>query len=107
MTENEYSLTLRDKIIIALRLVYDPEIPVNIYELGLVYEINIDDSKNVEIVMTLTAPNCPEAEMIPVHVEEAVRQVHEVNDVTVRIVFEPQWTMENMSDEAKLELGLL
>ena len=98
---------LKDRIIQRLKTIHDPEIPLNIYELGLIYEIDIDDNNDVLIVMTLTAPNCPVAESLPLEVEEAVKQTEGVNNVQVQITFEPAWSMDKLSDEAKLELGFL
>lgn len=94
-------------IIEALRTVYDPEIPVNIYDLGLIYEAKIDDDYFVDVSMTLTAPGCPVAETFPGFVENAVKGVVGVSDARVELTFDPPWTMDNMSDEAKLELGML
>lgn len=91
----------------ALRTVYDPEIPVNIVDLGLVYEVNIEDEGKVEIVMTLTAPGCPVAGDIVADVENKLRAVDGVNEVKVDLVFNPPWTQDMMTDEAKLELGFL
>tara|TARA_B100000965_G_C19273486_1_gene618324 strand:+ start:227 stop:550 length:324 start_codon:yes stop_codon:yes gene_type:complete len=87
--------------------IYDPEIPVNIYALGLIYDVEVSDECDVKITMTLTSPNCPVAETLPVEIEEKVRAINEVNQVKVDITFEPVWTKEMMSDEAKLELGML
>ena len=87
--------------------IYDPEIPVNIYALGLIYDVEVSDECDVKITMTLTSPNCPVAETLPVEIEEKVRVINEVNQVKVDITFEPVWTKEMMSDEAKLELGML
>jgi FeS assembly SUF system protein len=98
---------LKEKIVQALKLVYDPEIPVDVYELGLIYEINIFPINNVFILMTLTSPACPAAEMIPGDVEAKVKAIPEVNDVTVEITFDPPYTQDMMSEVAKLELGLL
>ena len=98
---------LKDKVIQALKMVYDPEIPVDVYELGLIYEINIFPINNVFILMTLTSPACPAAEMIPGDVEAKVKAIPEVNDVTVEITFDPPYTQDMMSEVAKLELGLL
>ncbi len=98
---------LKDRIIQRLKTIHDPEIPLNIYELGLIYDIDINDDKDVLIVMTLTAPNCPVAESLPLEVEEAVRQTEGVNNVQVQLTFEPAWSMDKLSDEAKLELGFL
>jgi FeS assembly SUF system protein len=100
-------LTLRDKIEDALRTVHDPEIPVNIMELGLVYEIKIDDGGKVKITMTLTAPACPVAGEIIMEVESKVRAIEGITDVHVHLTFDPQWTRDMMSEEAKLELGFL
>lgn len=107
MSNNLYKIELENKIIAGLQTVFDPEIPVNIYELGLIYGIHIDDDNNVTIEMTLTAPNCPEAENIPVWVENALLLIEGVNKVVVKIVFDPPWTIANLSEEAKLDLGLL
>ncbi|MEG1585585.1 MAG: iron-sulfur cluster assembly protein [Bacteroidales bacterium] len=100
-------LALEEKIVEMLRLVFDPEIPVNIYELGLVYEIDIDDEKNVKIKMTLTAPNCPAADFILEDVRMKVESIDEVKSVDIDLVFEPEWDKDMMSEEAKLELGFL
>jgi FeS assembly SUF system protein len=97
---------LRDRIVEALRTVYDPEIPVNIYELGLVYDINIDAENNVGIRMTLTAPNCPVAGSLPGEVEHRVREVKGVQDVKVELVFDPPWDRDRMSQAALIQLGL-
>ncbi len=98
---------LHDQITAAIKQVYDPEIPVDIYELGLIYEINIDPDNNVQVVMTLTSPNCPAAQEIPVTVRRAVGRVPQVKDVEVDIVFDPPWTPEKMSDVAKITLGMM
>ena len=87
--------------------IYDPEVPVNIDELGLIYDIQVSDEGDVEIEMTLTSPNCPVAETLPVEVEEKVKIVEEVRNVKVNITFDPPWTKDMMSEEAKLELGML
>ena len=94
-------------IIDALRTVYDPEIPVNIYDLGLIYGFKVDDNYFVDVSMTLTAPGCPVAETFPGFVENAVKSVVGVSDARVELTFEPPWTMANMSEEAKLELGMI
>lgn len=99
--------TLQDKIIAAVKTVYDPEIPVNIYDLGLIYKIEINDDNDVHIDMTLTAPACPVADILPGQVATVVRQIDEVNEVKVDLVFDPPWTMERMSEEAKLLLDML
>ncbi len=98
---------LEQFIIEVLRNIYDPEIPVNIYELGLIYEINIDDDFNVKILMTLTTPNCPVAESMPAEVRESVAEIPEVKSADLKLTFEPPWDKEMLTDEAKLELGLL
>ncbi len=96
-----------EKIIKVIKTIYDPEIPVDIYELGLIYDIMINENFDVKIIMTLTSPNCPVAETLPVDVEEKVKTVDGVKSATVEITFEPAWNKELMSDEAKLELGML
>tara|TARA_B100000614_G_C14361149_1_gene417260 strand:- start:387 stop:710 length:324 start_codon:yes stop_codon:yes gene_type:complete len=96
-----------EKIIKVIKTIYDPEIPVDIYELGLIYDIMINENFDVKIIMTLTSPNCPVAETLPVDVEEKVKTVNGVKSATVEITFEPAWDKELMSDEAKLELGML
>lgn len=98
---------LEEKVIEALKNCYDPEIPVNIFELGLIYEIGIDDEANVEMKTTLTSPACPVAGSLPGEVESRVRNIPEVNDVKVKLVWNPPWDKDMMSDAAKLELGLL
>lgn len=98
---------LQDRIIQVLKTIHDPEIPVDIYELGLIYSIDIDDNNDVLIVMTLTAPNCPVADNLPLEVEEAVKRTKGVNNVQIQLTFEPAWSPEKISDEAKLALGLL
>ena len=95
------------KILEALKTVYDPEIPVNVYDLGLIYEIDIDDYDNVDITMTLTAPNCPMADSIMRDVKEKVSEIEEINKVTVNLTFDPPWDKTMMSEQAKLELGFL
>ncbi len=90
-----------------LKTVYDPEIPVNVYDLGLIYEVEVDDDKNVTITMTLTAPNCPAADFILEDVRYKVESIREVNNVIVNLTFEPQWNKDMLSEEAKLELGFL
>lgn len=98
---------ITDDIVDALRTVYDPEIPVNIFELGLIYKIDLEDNGDVRIEMTLTAPGCPVAGEMPGWVQNAVAEVDGVGDVKVALVFDPPWTPAKMSDEAKLELGML
>jgi FeS assembly SUF system protein len=98
---------LGEKIVIVLKTIYDPEIPVDIYELGLIYDVLVNEENEVKILMTLTSPNCPVAETLPVEVEEKVKSLDMVKDAEVEITFDPPWTQDLMSEEAKLELGLL
>jgi FeS assembly SUF system protein len=98
---------LENTIVDVLKSIYDPEIPVDVYELGLIYEVKIDKEKNVEIQMTLTSPNCPVAESMPKEVEDKVAEISDVKSAKVNIVFDPPWDKEMMSEEAKLELGFL
>jgi len=97
---------LHDQVIDVLRTVYDPEIPVNIHEMGLVYEVKVDDGANVHILMTLTSPMCPVAESLPPEVEEKVAAIEGVAKATVEITWDPPWDPEMMSEAAKLELGM-
>ncbi|MBN2663744.1 MAG: DUF59 domain-containing protein [Bacteroidales bacterium] len=94
-------------IIAALKEVYDPEIPVNVYDLGLIYKIDIDNENNVELTMTLTAPNCPIADQIIEEVKQSIENIPETEKVVINLVFDPPWGMDMMSDEAKLQLGYL
>ena len=103
----EQSSALGSQIVAVLKTIYDPEIPVDIYELGLIYDVFVNEDYDVKILMTLTSPNCPVAESLPVEVEEKVGTVDLVKEVTVEITFDPPWTQELMSEEAKLELGML
>lgn len=98
---------LKKNIIDALKTIYDPEIPVDVYELGLIYEVNIDDTQHVEVVMTLTSPNCPVAGSLPQEVQDKVASVEGVAGAHVELVFEPAWDKSFMSEEAMLELGFL
>jgi FeS assembly SUF system protein len=98
---------LKEKVIERLKEIFDPEIPVNIYELGLIYEINILPINNVQIVMTLTSPACPAAQTIPVEVDQKVRTIEGVNDVHVAVTWNPPWDKSMMSEAAQLELGFL
>lgn len=107
MAEEKNELSLRDKVVEAIKTVYDPEIPVDVYELGLIYEINVYPIDNVFILMTLTSPACPAAEVIPEEIERRVKGVEGINDVKVEITFDPPYTQEMMSEAAKLELGFL
>ncbi len=104
--DNEF-LPMEEAIVAMLKTVYDPEIPVNVYDLGLIYLIEVDDEKNVLIEMTLTAPNCPAADFIVEDVRMKVESVDGVNNVEINLVFEPEWNKDLMSEEAKLELGFL
>ncbi|MFA9211567.1 MAG: hypothetical protein RLZZ493_963 [Bacteroidota bacterium] len=98
---------LEDKIVAMLKTIYDPEIPVDIFELGLIYEVKVSDAGHVDIDMTLTSPNCPVAESMPNDVKEKVCSIEGVNSAEVHIVFDPPWDKDMMSEEAKLELGFL
>ena len=100
-------LNLEEQIVKMLKTVYDPEIPVNIYDLGLIYGVDVDDDNNATITMTLTAPGCPLADFILEDVKMKIESVPEINNVEVKLVFEPQWRPDLMSEEAKLELGFL
>ena len=108
--EHKDQLTKQDvelQIIEVLKTVYDPEIPVDIYEMGLIYEINLDDEFNAEIVMTLTSPSCPVAESLPEEVRQKVEDLWSVKSAKIELTWEPSWDKEMMSEEAKLELGLM
>lgn len=98
---------LKDRIIQVLKTISDPELPLNIWDMGLIYKIDIDDNGFVLIVMTLTAPNCPVAEDLPLQVEQAVKRTDGVNNVQVQMTFEPAWNMDMLSYEAKVELNLI
>ena len=98
---------LKEKVIEKLQTIYDPEIPVSIYELGLIYEINVLPINNVQVVMTLTAPGCPAAQTLPVEVDQKLRQIEGVNDVHVAVTWNPTWNRSMMSEAAQLELGML
>ncbi|MCG6947684.1 MAG: SUF system Fe-S cluster assembly protein [Acidobacteria bacterium] len=100
------SSTLRDQIIGVLKTIFDPEIPVNIYEIGLIYEVNVDDEANIHVLMTLTSPMCPVAESLPPEVEEKVAAIEGVTSATVEITWDPPWDPDMMSEAAKLELGM-
>ena len=97
---------LKEAVIAGLKTVFDPEIPVNIYDLGLIYDVAINDEQHVHIQMTLTSPGCPVAQTFPGTVEQAVNQVEGVSDCTVELVWEPPWTQERMTEVARLELGI-
>lgn len=98
--------SLKEAVIAALKLVFDPEIPVNIYDLGLIYDVQLDEKQHVAIKMTLTSPGCPVAQTFPGTVEQAVNQVEGVSDCSVELVWDPPWTQERMSEAARLELGM-
>lgn len=98
---------LRDKVLAAIKTVYDPEIPVDVYELGLIYEISIYPVNSVYVLMTLTSPSCPSAEVIPGEVEQKIKEIEGVNDVKVELTFDPPYSQDMMSEAAKLELGFL
>ena len=100
-------MEIKDECITQIQTIYDPEIPVNIYALGLIYEINVNLNNDVHILMTLTAPNCPAAESLPAEVEQKIKAIDGVNEVNVEIVFDPPWDQDMMTEEAKLELGFL
>lgn len=98
---------LKDKVIAAIKTVYDPEIPVDVFELGLIYEINVYPVNNVYVLMTLTSPSCPSAEVIPGEIEQKIKAVEGINDVKVEITFDPPYSQDMMSEAAKLELGFM
>ena len=99
-------MELKEKVIEEIKKIYDPEIPVNIYELGLIYDIDVDQNNNVMINMTLTSPNCPVAESLPKEVEDSVKEVKGVNKVDLKLIWEPPWDKSMMSEAAKLELNI-
>lgn len=107
LLNEEQQQKLGEDVVRVLCTIYDPEIPVNIYELGLIYDVQVSDEGDVHIIMTLTSPNCPVAESLPVEVEEKVKTLKEVKTSKVEITFEPTWDKDMMSEEAKLELGFL
>jgi len=100
-------IEIKDEVIRTLETVFDPEIPVNIYELGLVYDVNVSPDNKVTITMTLTTPNCPAAESLPAEVQRKTSAIEDVKDVDLQLTFDPPWDQEMMSEAAKLELGLL
>ena len=107
MSEEMDTSILGEKIVDTLKTIFDPEIPVDIYELGLIYDVLVNEDFEVKILMTLTTPNCPVAETLPKEVEEKVKSLDEVKSAEVEITFDPPWTKDLMSEEAKLELGML
>jgi FeS assembly SUF system protein len=106
MTDTELEV-VGDKIVKVIKTIFDPEIPVDIYELGLIYDVFVNEDNDAKILMTLTSPNCPVAESLPREVEDKVMSLKEINKAEVEITFDPTWTQEMMSEEAKLELGML
>lgn len=106
-SENGQVTSLRDKVVMAIKQVYDPEIPVDVYDLGLIYEITVYPVNNVYVLMTLTSPNCPSAEFIPSEVKDKIQQIQGVNNVEVEVTFDPPYSQDMMSEAAKLELGFL
>jgi len=107
MSETIDTTALGEKIVRVLKTIFDPEIPVDIYELGLIYDVFVNEDYDVKILMTLTTPNCPVAETLPLEVEEKVKSLNEVKSSEVEITFDPPWSQDLMSEEAKLELGML
>ncbi|MDI1254668.1 MAG: SUF system Fe-S cluster assembly protein [Flavobacterium sp.] len=107
MEEFNDTINLGENVVKVLKGIYDPEIPVDIYELGLIYDVMVNEENHVKILMTLTSPNCPVAESLPLEVEEKVKAIDDINGCEVEITFDPPWTKDLMSEEAKLELGML
>tara|TARA_B100001248_G_scaffold199142_1_gene153488 strand:+ start:294 stop:620 length:327 start_codon:yes stop_codon:yes gene_type:complete len=108
MAKNNFDAQLLgEKIIKVLKTIFDPEIPVDIYELGLIYDVFVNEDFDAKVLMTLTSPNCPVAESLPAEVEEKVKSIKGINQVEVEMTFDPPWTKDLMSEEAKLELGFL
>jgi len=107
MSEKIDTNALGEKVVNVLKTIFDPEIPVDIYELGLIYDVFVNEDYDVKILMTLTTPNCPVAETLPLEVEDKVRSIEEVAEAKVELTFDPPWTRDLMSEEAKLELGFL
>ncbi len=107
METKQVEETLKDRVMDAIKTVYDPEIPIDIYELGLIYEVSIFPINNVFVKMTLTSPNCPAAETIPSEVKTKIKQLKDINDVQVEVTFDPPYSPDMMSEAAKLELGFI
>jgi FeS assembly SUF system protein len=107
MEEYKDNINLGEQVVRVLKTIYDPEIPVDIYELGLIYDVYVNEDMDVKILMTLTSPNCPVAETLPNEVKEKIEKIGEVKTCEVEITFDPPWTKDLMSEEAKLELGML
>jgi FeS assembly SUF system protein len=105
--DNKVKEDLGEKIVGIIKTIFDPEIPVDIYELGLIYDVFVNEDMDVKVLMTLTSPNCPVAETLPMEVEEKIRSLEDVRNAEVEITFDPTWTQDMMSEEAKLELGFL
>ena len=105
--DNKVKEDLGEKIVGIIKTIFDPEIPVDIYELGLIYDVFVNEDMDVKVLMTLTSPNCPVAETLPMEVEEKIRSLDDVRNAEVEITFDPTWTQDMMSEEAKLELGFL
>jgi len=107
MTEQNNYLALESKIVDVLKTIFDPELPVNIYDLGLIYELKVDENKKVYIRMTLTSPNCPIADSLPQEVRDNIKSIEGVSDVEIDLTFDPPWSKEMISDAALLDMGLL
>jgi len=107
MSADNDMFKMESEVVTALKNTYDPEIPVNIYDLGLIYDIDIDNGNNVKITMTLTAPNCPVADILPAEIKEKVSSIEGVASVDVKVVFDPPWNQSMMSEEALFDLGML
>ena len=105
--DNKVKEDLGEKIVGIIKTIFDPEIPVDIYELGLIYDVFVNEDMDVKVLMTITSPNCPVAETLPMEVEEKIRSLEDVRNAEVEITFDPTWTQDMMSEEAKLELGFL
>ena len=105
--DNKVKEDLGEKIVGIIKTIFDPEIPVDIYELGLIYDVFVNEDMDVKVLMTLTSPNCPVAETLPMEVEEKIRSLEDVRNAEVEITFDPTWTQDMMSEEAKLESGFL
>jgi FeS assembly SUF system protein len=107
MEEFEDNISLGEQIVKVLKGIYDPEIPVDIYELGLIYDVMVNEDMDVKVLMTLTSPNCPVAESLPQEVEQKIKAIDRVNSVEIELTFDPAWSRDLMSEEAKFELGML
>jgi FeS assembly SUF system protein len=107
MEENQHNFSIEAAVVSVLKNTFDPEIPVNIYDLGLIYDIEVDDQQKVRITMTLTAPNCPVADSLPIEIRDSIAAIEGVTDVDINLVFDPPWNQSMMSEEALLELGML